>query len=203
MAVTATSSKAERGTRRVVKRKVVLAGLTPIMFDRYAGDNQTQLSPWQKVYLLPDGESLCLPALNIGSFLSAENTKSAPKVLMDPRKYKGVATACRNYVAISPHAIPFTRDGQTIKLGQPEGDADERSGMYIDRAVARLKDGIPNPKVRPVLPTPWELAFELTILPNPDLQEQQVHWLLEQGGLAIGFGTFRGSYGKFEVKTWE
>ena len=36
-----------------VKRTVTLRGLTPIMFDRYAGDNTTKLEWSQKIYLIP------------------------------------------------------------------------------------------------------------------------------------------------------
>ena len=37
----------------VIERKVRLCGLTEIMFDRYAGDNQTKLEAWQKLYFQP------------------------------------------------------------------------------------------------------------------------------------------------------
>jgi hypothetical protein len=75
--------------------------------------------------------------------------------------------------------------------------------MYLDRRVARLDKGIPNPKERPVLPLPWELSFTLSIFPNKEIKEQEIMNLFSEGGIAIGLGTFRGVYGKFEVKKWE
>jgi hypothetical protein len=188
---------------QVTKRKVVLEGLTDIMFDRYAGDNDTKLEVWQKLYFGSDGETIVLPALNIVSFLAAHNTNSAPKRLMDKRKFKDAANSMLSFITIQPQQIPFLRGGAPIKFGKFDGDVDPLSECYIHRSVARLKDGIPNPKVRPVLPLPWGLEIDMTILPNVEIQEQQVMNLFEQGGIAIGLGTFRGVFGKFRVTAWE
>lgn len=189
----------------VITRKVVLCGLTDIMFDRYAGDNDTKLTPAQKFYFKPgDSKVIGLPALNIMSFLSAHNTNSAPKRLRDSRKYKSIANACLSYVQISPHFIPFARDGEPVVFGGVfDGDVDEVSGAYIHRAVARLDKGIPNPKERPTLPTPWELAFTLTLIPNREIKEQEIYNLMEEGGRAVGLGTFRGVFGKFYISEWD
>ena len=70
-----------------VTRNVRLDGITPIMFDRYAGDNQTKLLWWQKVYLLENSNIMCIPTANIISFLSSHNTNSAPKRLRDARQF--------------------------------------------------------------------------------------------------------------------
>lgn len=188
----------------LIKRKVRLCGLSEIMFDRYAGDNNTKLEPWQKLYLEP-GESrvIGLPALNIMSLLSAHNTNSAPKRLRDKRKYKDIANACLSFVQIGPSFIPFTRNGKPIQFGKMENDRDKLSGVYTHYAVARLDKGIPNPKARPVLPLPWEIEFELTIFPNREIKEQEILNLFEEAGLAIGLGTWRGVFGKFLVDKWE
>lgn len=188
---------------KFTRRKVCLEGITDIMFDRYAGDNDTKLEPYQKLYYHPDGTTIVLPALNITSFLSAHNTNSAPKRLRDKRKYKDIANSLLSFVTISPSMIPFTRNGEPIKFGAFKDDVDESSGCYIHRSVARLDKGVPNPKVRPTLPLPWELTFDLTILPNTEIQEQEILNLFDAGGLAIGLGTFRGVFGKFRVKAWE
>jgi hypothetical protein len=42
----------------------------------------------------------------------------------------------------------------------------------------------------------------LRILPNKEIQEQEILNLFEDGGRALGLGTFRGVYGKFYVDTW-
>lgn len=187
----------------IITRTVVLEGIQDVMFDRYAGDNTTQLEPWQKLYFAPDGQTIVLPALNLLSFLSAHNTNSAPKRLLDKRKFKDVANACLSFVTISPTQIAFLREDKPILFGKFDKDQDPQSGVYIHRSVARLDKGIPNPKVRPVLPLPWSLQFTLTLYPNKEVNEQQVMNLIEGGGLALGIGTFRGVYGKFRIQSWE
>jgi hypothetical protein len=186
-----------------IARKVTLTGTGDIMFDRYAGDNQTQLRPEQKLYLKSDG-TICLPCQNVLSLLSAQNTPSAPKRFLDSRKYKQVAAALCSFVAIEPMDIPFIRDGKPIVFGGfDEKERDPQSGSYVHRSVARLKNGVPNPKVRPVLPLPWELRFTLTLYQNEEVNEETLQNLLVRSGPAIGLGTFRGVYGKFRVTTWE
>lgn len=189
-------------------RQVQLKGMTPIMFDRYAGDNDTKLEWSQKIYLVPGTSILCLPTSNIVSFLSAHNTNSAPKRLRDARKFKKTCNSCLSFVMIeadysNPQYVPFYRDGKPIEVGVFGDDKDEKSGLYLDRRVARLDKGIPNPKERPVLPLPWSLSFKLTILPNKEIKEQEIQNLFSEGGLAIGLGTFRGVYGKFQIDKWE
>lgn len=197
-------TRSEQGNKELVCRKVRISGLTEVMFDRYPGDNDTKLEPWQKLYLSPvDGKSIVFPSDNLRSFLSAQNTDSAPKRLLDARKYKKFTFACASYVTIGPRLIPFLRDGQPIVFGKLVGDRDQLSGIYIDRRVARLEKGIPNPKVRPVLPLPWSLEFDVRLYPNKDLQEQQLLNIFTEGGIALGIGTNRPSYGKFQVEFWE
>lgn len=178
-------------------RKVTLTGIRPIMFDRYPGDNQEQLPPEQKVYLGEDGKTLVFPAVNISSFLSAQNTESAPQRVMG-KKWKSVAKAALSFVEIDPFLVPFTRKGKVLEM--------DKAGVTIHHHVARIKKGqlaIPNPKARPVLDLPWELSFNITLYPTPDLSENILKKLFEDGGVAIGFGSFRGVYGKFKVSAWE
>lgn len=192
----------------VTKRIVTLKGLTPIMFDRYAGDNNTKLEWNQKIYTIPGTSTLCLPTANIVSFLSAHNTNSAPKRLRDARQFKKICNACLSFVMIEAlggdsQYIPFLRNGEPINVGKFGDDREPESGLYLDRRVARLDKGIPNPKERPVLPLPWGMQFQLTILPNKEIKEQEIQNLFVEGGIAIGLGTFRGVFGKFEVVGWE
>ena len=199
MAVVRTSKMTD-----VIERRVVLEGTQPLMFDRYAGDNSTKLEPWQKLYLQPgDSRVIGIPALNISSFLTAHNTNSAPKRLRDPRKYKGICNAILSFSQIGPDFIPLLRNGAPVTFGRLEEDADPVSGIYIHRSVARLEKGIPNPKVRPVLPLPWSLAFDFTLYPNSEIKEVEIQNLVEEGGRAIGLGTWRGLFGKFVVASWE
>ena len=187
-----------------ITRNVTLTGTTDIMFCRYAGDNNTKLEPWQKLYLQPgDSKVIGIPALNIMSFLSAHNTNSAPKRLRDKRKYKDIANACLSYVQIAPMFIPLMRESQPIKFGKLIEDHDIESGVYVHYAVARLDKGIPNPQQRPVVPLPWSIDFTLTLFPNKEIKEQEIMNLFEDGGRALGLGTFRGVFGKFVVSKWE
>lgn len=187
----------------VIIRSVTLEGVKEIMFDRYAGDNNTRLEPWQKLYYeKPDSTVIGIPAINLMSFLSAHNTNSAPKRLRDARKYKAIANACLSFVDIEPNFIPLMKEGKPIKFGKFENDVDKTSGVYIHRAVARLEKGIPNPKERPVLPLPWSISFTLKLYPTREITEQDLINLFDEGGRAIGLGTWRGMFGKFIVKNW-
>ena len=136
------------------------------------------------------------------SFLSAHNTNSAPKRLRDKRKYKDIANAMLSFVSIREQFIPLLRNDKPIKFGKFDGDKDPVSGCYIHRSVARLDKGIPNPKVRPVVPLEWALRFTVDIFPNREIKEQDIINLIEEGGRAIGLGTFRGVFGKFRVESW-
>ena len=190
-------------SKKIVNRTVRLVGMTDIMFDRYAGDNKTKLEPWQKLYFAPGSKNIALPSLNLMSFLSAQNTNSAPKRLLPAKEYRKTANGFLSFVSIAQMYIPFLRDGQPIEFGEFEDDKDKKSGVYVHRSVARLKDGIPNPKERPVLPTPWALEFGLSIYPNKEFQEQQLINIFEGGGVALGLGTFRGVFGKFSIERWD
>jgi len=188
------------GMEGVMERQVVLRGLRPIMFDRYPGDNTTELPVDKRFYR--KGNAVVLPAENIMSFLTATNTMSAPKRLLDKRKYKDVCNAFQCFVEVVEDEIPFVRDGKPVVFGQFVGDEDPESGIYIDRRVARLDKGIPNPKVRPVLPLPWELRFTLRLYPNGEVGEDILKQMFVEGGITLGFGTFRGRFGKFAVEHW-
>jgi hypothetical protein len=191
----------------IITRRVQLIGIQPIMFDRYAGDNKTKLHWHEKIYLASGTNRLILPTANLSSFLSAHNTNSAPKRLRDKRAYKDICNACLSFVGITAldgtQNIEFKRDGKSIEVGTFGDAIDEQSGIYLHRSVARLEKGIPNPKERPVLPLPWALEFNLTIFPNKEIKEPEIKNLIEEGGLAIGLGTFRGLFGKFVIGQWQ
>jgi hypothetical protein len=172
-----------------------LRGVTPILFDRYAGDNKTQLSFMEKIYA--EQGFLVLPCLNIMSFLSSQNTESATQRVVG-RGYKEVCKAALSYVTVNGFNIPFLRDGKQI--------AATEENLELHKAVARIKKGqlsVPNPKQRPMLRTPWELSFSLSMLETPSLREELLKKIFEQGGHAVGLGTFRGVFGKFNITKWE
>lgn len=186
----------------ITERKVKLVGITDIMFDRYAGDNKTQLPPESKMYFLPDNKTLCLPSLNVQSFLSAKNTTSVAK-LVGGKAYKATADAMLSYVTINPSFIPITRNGVPIVFNGFVNGRDDKAGVYIHRAVARLERGIPNPKERPTIELPWEIEFSICLLKNDVFDETLLQMAFIKGGLALGLGTFRGLFGKFRVEVWD
>lgn len=189
-----------------VTRTVRLEGIMPVMFDRYPGDNSTKLDWSQKIYLKPGTSTVCLPSVNLMSLLSAHNTNSAPKRLRDARQFKKICNACISFTSITSLEgemdIPFLNGSDPIEVGVFGESKDPQSGIFLHRAVARLDKGIPNPKERPVLPCPWALEFNLTIWPNKEIKEAEVKNLIEDAGIAIGLGTYRGVYGKYRVAAW-
>ena len=185
---------------------VGLEGVAPLMFDRYAGDNETQLPVEQKMHFGADGRTLVLPQTNIYSFLTAENTVSAPRAIFDARKYKDVCRAIKGFVLVLPISgdIPILRKGKPIVFNGFSDGRDEKAGIYVRKDTARLKDGVPNPKVRPVIELPWGVEFALQLLDNDgEMTPEKLEHVFSLGGLKVGFGTFRGVYGKFAVTKWE
>jgi len=181
---------------RRIKRKVVLSGLTPIMFDRYSGNNKEQLSSMDKCYV-NEQEHLVFPSTNILSFLSAQNTESATQRVVG-RGYKEVCKAALSYVNIEPYNIPFTRKGKPIERND--------NNIKMHYSVAKIMKGklaIPNPKERPMLEPEWKLEFNLELQETPELNEVLLKRIFEVGGNAIGLGTFRGVFGKFKIEVWE
>lgn len=193
---------ARLGLPDVTERTVRLKGITPIMFDRYPGDNKTQLPVEEKMYFLPGTRQLCIPAANLSSFLSAKNSTSVAK-LIGGKVYTRLANALLSFVMIAPTNIPLLREGQPIILNGFKNDRDEEAKIYVDRRVARLAKGIPNPKERPVVELPWELEFQISLFKNDEVDELLLKTAFARGGLAIGLGTYRGVFGKFVIESWE
>jgi hypothetical protein len=171
--------------------EITLKGIRPIMFDRFVS-MKTELSPEEKVYKV--GENLVFPTKNIMSFLSATNTESAPKRILG-KKYKAVAKAALSFINFHDENIFFTRDGKKINC--------KEITILEDKAIVmKGSSAIPSPKQRPILSTDWNLTFKLDLYENDDLNESMLKQLFDIGGLTIGFGTYRGVYGKFIIDKW-
>ena len=118
---------------------------------------------------------------------------------MDSKVYKSVCLAIASYVTVEPfEGATFMANGEPIVF-----DGFDEDQFYIDRRVARLAKGIPNPKVRPVLNTPWELDFTLSVFENTDFTIKLLQDLIAKSGYAIGLGTYRGQYGKYTLVSWD
>lgn len=178
---------------------VRLVGLRPIMFDRYAGDNKTKLPTEERMYL-DDKQRLVVPALNIFSLLCAENTKSVarhgPKNEASARRQ--VAQGIASYVSISPDDIPLLDEKR--KPITWEGKWTDK--IFVHETVARVKGGIPNPKVRPTVSLPWALEFKMEYVQNDDCLLTALREAIRTGG-KLGLGTFRPFFGRYELASFE
>lgn len=175
-----------------------LLGIRPIMFDRYGGDNKTKLPDLEKMYLNEAGQ--CgVPVLNIYSLLSAANTPSVAKRFYG-KAGRDVAQGVKSFVGIESVDQP---DPMFAPLSDADGKVwlatDER--IKILNHVARVKDGIPNPKQRPVIPSGWNVTFRFELQENSLLNVPTLQAMIEQGGI-LGIGTFRPIFGRYSVK-WE
>ena len=173
--------------------KVQLLGVRPMMFDRYAGDNNTQLPIAEKMYL-NDRQQLIMPALNLYSLLAAENTKSVCRQFFG-RQGKTIALGIGSYTTISPFEIPIEDDSGPVVFTGWNGQ------ISMHKAVARVKNGIPNPKERPVLALPWRIAFEVTYQENKFCTLENLRQAFTMGGV-LGLGTFRPYFGRYELVGW-
>lgn len=188
-----------------ITRKVRARGIRPVMFDRYAGDNDTQLPVEQKMYYDKCGH-VVIPSQNILGMLASNFYKCATKI-----KYGKAASAktdaVQGFLDIDPVLVPFRREPE----GEPLLFAGWGDDFYVDESVARIKKSsnqiIPNPKTRPVLDCsderPWYLEFAVSIFPNDVVAEKDIRDLFDIGGLHVGIGTWRGRYGKFVIDAWE
>jgi len=198
---------AKKGTKggadklRCDRMKVTCVGIRPVMFDRYVAQDELDRAAEEKLYL-DDERRVCFPALNIFSFLGADQgSKSCAAVFMGRERasyVRGVAAS----IQIDPDLVPFTREGKPIVFDKFDAsERDTAAGLHIEHHVARVKKGaqlIPMEKTRPVLELPWALAFTVTIYDlgtpvKPDIIRRWFH----RGGIEIGFGTFRPVYGRF------
>ena len=181
----------------ILTRSITLIGLRDLMMDRYAGDNDTELAAEEKLYYGEDGKTLVYPVENLLSFLAAENTQSCSK-MFGGRKWRGLAAAIKSCILVTPDPIPILDGDGKVILFKKFNDK-----IQVHHSVARLKGGVPNPKERPVIRRPWQLKFQIEMIPNEYFKETTVKQLFEKGGIFIGLGTYRPVFGKFEVAGWE
>lgn len=183
--------------------QITLTGITPILFDKFESiSGPAKRAPEQMLHL--QGDKLVLPSLAIYSFLGARNTTSAAKLLLG-KKAGPICDATLSAVSVAPEHIPFTREGKPVQVGEFAANSsneivDRKSGMIVLHQVARLPKGIPNPKSRPMLPLPWELAFDVELYPGTPMTLPILKSLFEEGGRRVGLGTFRPLFGRFEAR---
>jgi hypothetical protein len=164
------------------------------MFDRYAGDNNTQLPAREKMYLNADMQ-LTMPAINLFSLLCAENTKSVCKQFFG-KVGRQIAMGIGAYVNIEPFEIPILdASGPVVFHGWNDQIVEHRS-------VARLNKGVPNPKDRPMLKLPWRIEFTVQYQENNLCTLENLRQAFTTGG-TMGLGTFRPFFGRYELTRWD
>ena len=175
-----------------------LVGIRPILFDRYGGDNKTKLDNHDKGYRNEAGE-YGIPVLNLFSMLAAQNTPSVAKRFYG-KQGREVALGVMSFVNIEatdgddPMFMPILDEN-----GKTYTAKDQR--VKVLAHVARLKDGIPNPKERPMIPKGWSVRFIAELQDNTILNVPTLKKMVEQGGI-LGLGTFRPIFGRYTVE-WE
>lgn len=176
--------------------KCQLSGVRPLMFDRYSGDNNTQLPVQEKMYLTQD-RHLMFPAINLYSLLTSQNDSVIKRFF--GKQGSTIGLGIKSYTMVSPFEIPICDDAGPIKF------EDWSEQISIHRATARVKKGtlcIPQPKERPLLALPWHIDFEVTYQDNKYCSIENLRQSFEMGGI-IGLGTFRPFFGRYEVALWK
>ncbi len=179
------------------KGKCTLAGTAPIMFDRYPGDNKTKLPDRDKANL--DGDVIVIPALSLYSMLAAENTKSVSKQF--GKASKSVAGDIMAGFRITGFELPLLANNKPVMMPAVLTE-DRKQQVYLRSDVARVKGGIPNPKVRPVVNAPWAIKFDFSYLEGDNCSIATLRDAFERAGRFIGLGTFRPMFGQVQVTQW-
>jgi hypothetical protein len=168
------------------------------MFDRYAGENSTKLSPADKMYRTKEG-FLYLPSINIMSLLTAQNGRSAASVFFG-KNGSTIASGIAAFLDIVPTQIPLLgEDDEPIRF---DGWNDQ---IRVENHVARIKKGratIPNPQSRPVIGLPWSLKFVFHYVDNKQCPVNTLQQALTEAGI-LGLGSYRPFFGTYTLTEWE
>ena len=176
--------------------QVQFAGIRPLMFDRFSGNQLEQLPTTEKMYLTPE-RFLVFPAINLYSLLVSQNDSVVMRFF--GKQGKTVGLGIKSYTAIVPFEIPILDDnGQIQFTGWNEQ-------ISVHHATARVKKGtlfIPMPKERPLLALPWHIDFEVQYQENRYCSLETLRQAFAYGG-TLGLGTFRPFFGRYEMTKWE
>lgn len=180
-----------------VKYTARLMGLRPMMFDRYSGDNSTQLPASEKMYLTPE-HHLIMPAINLYSMLVSENDSVVKRLF--GKMAKTIALGIKSYTQIEPYEIPIFDDNGPVKF---TGWNEQISKHYATARVKKTGGGfVPMPKERPLLALPWYLEFQVIYQENKHCSLENLRQAFEFGGV-LGLGTFRPFFGRYELSEWK
>ncbi len=183
------------------KITATLRGIRPILFDRYAGDNNTKLKTLEKFNTDKNG-GIVLPVLNVFSLLTAQNTDSVAARFYGKLR-RDIALGVNAFCSITPHGVE-TQDMVDAPICDENGKQYtlKDSRIQIVQHVARMKKAgaaIPNPKERPMIPTGWTVKLDFTLSENNFVTGTTLRNMIEQGGI-LGLGTFRPIFGRYSVE---
>lgn len=181
--------------------KVKVNGMFGILFDRFIDLSADKRPVKDKLYL-NENQELIFPSENVYAFFFGEKPGGCA-LRFEAKQWKQYKMVGMSYVTIAPEFIPFLRNGKTIKFnGFSEGyDAEAKIKILHHKAnIVKGRMIIPSPKTRPMLETPWELNFEITVFDNSLINVEKIkNWLI-RGGIEISFGTYRPRFGRFTAE---
>jgi len=176
-------------------------GLVGILFDHFI-DLSADEKPMKDKMYLNENQELVLPSENIYSFFFGEKPGGCA-LRFEAKQWRQYKMTGMSYVTISPEFIPFLRNEKPIRFNGFIEDYDAEAKIRILHHKANIAKGklvIPSPKHRPMLETPWELNFEVSVFDNSLINIEKIkNWLI-RGGIEIGFGTYRPRFGRFTAE---
>jgi hypothetical protein len=180
--------------------KVKCIGIVGLLEDRFTDMSADERPPEQKLYL--DGKSqLIYPSENIFSFLYSQDAGCAKR--FEGKRWMEYSKQGMAYTSIIPEFPTIGRNGKAIKFIGFKNEYDEEAHIRVLHHKAIVKKGklsIPSPKTRPLIETPWEVEFEVTIANNSLISIEKIQNWFMRGGIEIGFGTYRPRFGRFMVE---
>ena len=184
----------------ITEIKVKIVSLSDIQTDRFHGQEKDTRPPEQKLYLGPRNE-VVFPSENIYAFLFGETPMGCARAFEGKRgkEYLRIGQA---HTILEPALIPFTKNGKPLVFKDfTNGD------FYISEYAPRTKSGSLSIKQdirkRPVLRSPWELAFTVKLIKNALIDETRLYNWLMRGGIEIGLGNYRPRFGRFMVESFD
>jgi hypothetical protein len=112
------------------------------------------------------------------------------------RNWKKIGKSIMSFLNFKTLEIP-------LMLGAKQAQVKD---LTEHRSKAIIKKGslsIPHPLSRPMLDATWSLEWSMDLIKNTEVSSNTLKQIFEQGGLQVGFGSYRGLYGKFKIVKWE
>jgi hypothetical protein len=181
--------------------KVKLVGTKDLIFNKFNGIKDED-TPTIKKFDLDEKNGLYITdnriytfLFDVGDSVAGRNTIGAIK-LFTGRKHKELIVYANAFIGIAPEIIPLTRNGKQIIFSKFGKDG-------IEEFEIKTGKGKPQYIKRPMIKTPWEVEFELTIKENDKIEMEDVKGWFVKGGNAVGLGAWRPRYGQFIVEKFE